>query len=65
MNVTEFHIFPFYAIVLFLSSRGEDVTQRMLDSFEPGIDIYVGIGIPIESEFSYHKENVTFPVRGF
>ena len=29
----------------------------------PGIDIYVGIGIPIESEFSDHKENVTFPVR--
>ena len=31
----------------------------------PGIDICVGIEIPIESEFSVHKENVTFPVREF
>ena len=38
----------------------------MIDpQFIPGIDIYVGVGIPIESEFSDHKENVTFPVREF
>ena len=59
---TSFHFMP---LSYFLSSHGEDVTQRMLDSFEPGIDIYVGIGISIESEFSVHKENVTFPVREF
>ena len=34
-------------------------------SFNPGFDTFVGIGIPIESEFSVHKENVTFPLREF
>ena len=36
--------------------------ERELRLLEPGFDIFVGIGIPIESEFSVHKENVTFLV---
>ena len=45
--------------LLFLEFKHGDSKRN----YEPGFDIYVGIGIPIESEFSDHKENVMFPVR--
>ena len=41
------------------------ITSVLRFSFNPGFDIFMGIGVPIESVFSDHKENVTFPVRGF